>query len=139
MVLWLVGLYLRPDYWWNLPNTFAILLNYTELALLTVGLTVIACGDIDLSVGAVLAFAGSTAAYFSRCSAPTRSRRSRGAARGTFAGAPNAVITVGFGLPAFIATLGMFYTARPRRMAGRRAADRLVRASTCSGARSATS
>ena len=31
-VLWLVGLMLRPDYWWHLPNTFAILLNYTELA-----------------------------------------------------------------------------------------------------------
>ena len=59
MVLWLVGLYLRPDYWWNLPNSFAILLNYTELALLAVGLTyVIADGDIDLSVGAVLALAG---------------------------------------------------------------------------------
>ena len=64
VLLWLVGLSLRPDYWWNLPNTFAILLNYTELALITVGLTyVIAAGDIDLSVGAVLALAGSTAAY----------------------------------------------------------------------------
>ena len=64
-MLWLTGLALRPDYWWNLGNTFAILLNYTELALITVGLTyVIAAGDIDLSVGAVLALAGSTAAYF---------------------------------------------------------------------------
>ena len=64
VVLWLTGLSLRPDYWWNLPNSFAILLNYTELALLTIGLTyVIAAGDIDLSVGAVLALAGSTAAY----------------------------------------------------------------------------
>ena len=46
------------------PNTFAILLNYTELALIAVGLTyVIAAGDIDLSVGAVLALAGSAAAY----------------------------------------------------------------------------
>ena len=64
VVLWLVGLYLRPDYWWHLPNTFAILLNYTELALIAVGLTyVIAAGDIDLSVGAVLALAGSAAAY----------------------------------------------------------------------------
>ncbi len=63
-LLWLVGLYLRPDYWALLPNTFAILLNYTELALIAVGLTyVIAAGDIDLSVGAVLALAGSTAAY----------------------------------------------------------------------------
>ena len=64
VLLWLVGLYLRPDYWWHLPNTFAILLNYTELALIAVGLTyVIAAGDIDLSVGAVLALAGSAAAY----------------------------------------------------------------------------
>ena len=38
VILWLVGLYLRPDYWWHLPNTFAILLNYTELALIAVGL-----------------------------------------------------------------------------------------------------
>ena len=59
VILWMVGLYLRPDYWWHLPNTFAILLNYTELALIAVGLTyVIAAGDIDLSVGAVLALAG---------------------------------------------------------------------------------
>ncbi|MGO7624517.1 ABC transporter permease, partial [Rhizobium ruizarguesonis] len=42
-----------------------ILLNYTELALITVWLTyVIAAVDIDLSVCAVLALAGSTAAYF---------------------------------------------------------------------------
>ena len=59
VALWFIGLYLRPDYWWNLPNTFAILLNYTEVALLAIGLTyVIAYGDIDLSVGAVLALAG---------------------------------------------------------------------------------
>ena len=46
-------------------NSFAILLNYTELALITVGLTyVIAAGDIDLSVGAVLALAGSDRGLF---------------------------------------------------------------------------
>ena len=114
VVLWLVGLYLRPDYWWHLPNTFAILLNYTELALLTVGLTyVIACGDIDLSVGAVLAFAGSTAAYFLKVlGADPLTAVAMAMLAGTFAGALNAVVTVGFGLPAFIATLGMFYTAR---------------------------
>ena len=114
MVLWLVGLYLRPDYWWHLPNTFAILLNYTELALLTVGLTyVIACGDIDLSVGAVLAFAGSTAAYFLKVlGADPVTAVAMAMLAGTLAGAINALVTVGFGLPAFIATLGMFYTAR---------------------------
>jgi ribose transport system permease protein len=114
VVLWLVGLYLRPDYWWHLPNTFAILLNYTELALLTVGLTyVIACGDIDLSVGAVLAFAGSTAAYFLKVlGADPITAVAMALLAGTFAGAINTLVTVGFGLPAFIATLGMFYIAR---------------------------
>ena len=114
VLLWLVGLYLRPDYWWHLPNTFAILLNYTELAILTVGLTyVIACGDIDLSVGAVLALAGSAAAYCLKVlGLDPVSAISIGLLVGTMAGVMNALVTVGFGLPAFIATLGMFYIAR---------------------------
>jgi ribose transport system permease protein len=114
VVLWLVGLYLRPDYWWNLPNSFAILLNYTELALITVGLTyVIAAGDIDLSVGAVLALAGSTAAYFLKVlGADPMTAIVMGLLAGAAAGVVNAVVTVGFKLPAFIATLGMFYIAR---------------------------
>ncbi len=112
--LWLVGLWLRPDYWAGLPNTFAILLNYTELALLTVGLTyVIACGDIDLSVGAVLALSGSVAAYSLKVlGLDPASAIMLGLIAGTLAGAVNALVTVGFGLPAFIATLGMFYIAR---------------------------
>jgi ribose transport system permease protein len=112
--LWLVGLVLRPDYWWHLPNTFAILLNYTELAMLTIGLTyVIACGDIDLSVGAVLALAGATAAYFLKVvGADPTTAVMMALLVGLAAGAVNALITVGFGLPAFIATLGMFYIAR---------------------------
>lgn len=113
-VLWLTGLALRPDYWWNLPNTFAILLNYTELALITVGLTyVIAAGDIDLSVGAVLALAGSTAAYFLKVlGADPLTAVTMGLFAGMTAGAVNAMVVVGFKLPAFIATLGMFYIAR---------------------------
>jgi ribose transport system permease protein len=114
VVLWLVGFALRPDYWWNLSNTFAILLNYTELAILTVGLTyVIACGDIDLSVGAVLALAGGAAAYCLKVLGldPVASMMV-GLLVGTLGGAVNALVTVGFGLPAFIATLGMFYIAR---------------------------
>lgn len=113
-VLWLTGLVLRPDYWWNLPNTFAILLNYTELALIAVGLTyVIAAGDIDLSVGAVLALAGSTAAYFLKVlGADPLTAVAMGLFAGMTAGAVNAMVVVGFKLPAFIATLGMFYIAR---------------------------
>ncbi len=114
VVLWLTGLALRPDYWWNLPNTFAILLNYTELALIAVGLTyVIAAGDIDLSVGAVLALAGSTAAYFLKVlGADPFTAVTMGLFAGVAAGAVNAMVVVGFKLPAFIATLGMFYIAR---------------------------
>jgi ribose transport system permease protein len=114
VVLWFIGLYLRPDYWWNLPNTFAIFLNFTEVALLTVGLTyVIACGDIDLSVGAVLALAGSTAAYSLKVlGADPVTAVALGMFAGIAAGVANGVLTVSFGLPSFIATLGMYYIAR---------------------------
>ncbi|MFS8113812.1 ABC transporter permease [Rhizobium jaguaris] len=113
-VLWLTGLVLRPDYWWNLSNTFAILLNYTELAIIAVGMTyVIAAGDIDLSVGSVLALAGSTAAYFLKVlGADPLTAIAMGLLAGSAAGLVNAVVTVGLKLPAFIATLGMFYIAR---------------------------
>ena len=114
VVLWLVGFALRPDYWWNLPNTFAILLNYTELALIAIGLTyVIAAGDIDLSVGAVLALAGSAAAYSLKVlGLDPGAAMLVGLTFGLAAGVVNGVLTVAFGLPAFIATLGMFYMAR---------------------------
>jgi ribose transport system permease protein len=114
VLLWVVGLYLRPDYWWNLPNTFAILLNYTELALIAVGLTyVIAAGDIDLSVGAVLALAGSAAAYSLKVLGFDPGQAMLlGLVVGLLAGLVNATLTVGLKLPSFIATLGMFYIAR---------------------------
>jgi ribose transport system permease protein len=114
VLLWLVGLYLRPDYWALLPNTFAIMLNYTEIALISVGLTyVIAAGDIDLSVGAVLALAGGTAAYCLKVlGLDPGSALLAGLAAGLLAGVVNGVLTVTLGLPAFIATLGMFYIAR---------------------------
>jgi ribose transport system permease protein len=114
VLLWLIGLYLRPDYWWHLPSTFALLLNYTELALIAVGLTyVIAAGDIDLSVGAVLALAGGVTAYALKAlGLDPMSAILLGLSAGLLAGLVNAVLTVWLGLPAFIATLGMFYIAR---------------------------
>jgi ribose transport system permease protein len=112
--LWFVGLYLRPDYWWHLPNTFAILLNYTEVALITIGLCfVIAAGDIDLSVGAVLALTGATAAYCMKgLGLDPGWAIIIALSVGLLAGLANGLITVWFSLPAFIATLGMFYIAR---------------------------
>jgi ribose transport system permease protein len=114
VLLWLIGLYLRPDYWAKLPNTFAILLNYTEIALIAVGLTyVLAAGDIDLSVGAVLALAGGAAAYSLKVLGLGPGEAMLvGLAVGMLAGVTNGLLTVALGLPAFIATLGMFYIAR---------------------------
>lgn len=112
--LWFVGFLLRPDYWAGLPNTFAVMLNFTELALLSVGLTyVIASGDIDLSVGAVLALAGSVSAYCLKVlGLDPVAAIFFGILAGTMAGGVNALVTVRLGLPAFVATLGMFYVAR---------------------------
>jgi ribose transport system permease protein len=114
VLLWLVGLYLRPDYWALLPNTFAILLNYTEVALIAIGLTyVLAAGDIDLSVGAVLALAGGAAAYSLKVLGLSPGEAMLiGFGAGLLAGVVNGLLTVALGLPAFIATLGMFYIAR---------------------------
>src|SRR3546814_11298204 len=57
-------LWLRPDFWGSLDNSFNLLLAFTEVGLLAVGLTfVMVNGDIDLSVGAVLALSGATAAF----------------------------------------------------------------------------
>jgi ribose transport system permease protein len=114
VALWFVGLILRPDYWWNLPNSFAILLNYTEVGLLAIGMTyVISTGDIDLSVGAVLALAGAATAYCLKVLGfdPVLAIVI-GLLAGSAAGLVNALLTVGFGLSAFVSTLGMFYIAR---------------------------
>ncbi|MEQ1901438.1 MAG: ABC transporter permease [Devosia sp.] len=114
VILWLVGFALRPDYWALLPNSFAILLNYTELALISIGLTyVIAAGDIDLSVGAVLALAGSAAAFSLKVlGLDPGTAILIGLLAGMAAGLFNSALTIALGLPAFIATLGMFYIAR---------------------------
>ena len=114
IVLWCVGAALRPDYWWNLPNSFALLLNYTEVALIAIGLTyVIAAGDIDLSVGSVIALAaGSSAFAVKALGLDPATAMVMGLSAGLLAGVINGLLTVALGLPAFIATLGMFYVAR---------------------------
>jgi ribose transport system permease protein len=114
VLLWAIGMALRPDFWGSLDNSFSLLLAFTEIGFVATGLTfVIANGDIDLSVGSVLAFAGATAAFlmkemdFSPLLAVTIAMLC-----GTACGAVSGLITVRFRLPAFVATLGMFYIAR---------------------------
>ncbi|TMJ38085.1 MAG: ABC transporter permease [Alphaproteobacteria bacterium] len=114
VVLWFAGIYLRPDFWGSLDNSFNLILAFTEVALLSIGLTfVIANGDIDLSVGPVLAMSGAIAAFSMKTMGfgPWTSIL-LALCGGMLAGAVNAAVTVRFKLPAFVATLGMFYTAR---------------------------
>jgi ribose transport system permease protein len=114
VALWLFGLWARPDFWGDLDNSFAILLAFSEIALLTVGLTfVMANGDIDLSVGSVLALSGATAAVIMKDTALGPLAAALFAlAAGVFAGIINGWLTAYVGLPSFIATLGTFYWAR---------------------------
>ena len=114
LILWLVGFYLRPDFWGSIDNTFNLMLAFTEVGLLSVGLTyVIANGDIDLSVGSVLALSGATAAFFMKqMGFDPLYAVFLALLAGAAAGIINAIVTVKLRLPAFVATLGMFYMAR---------------------------
>jgi ribose transport system permease protein len=114
VLLWLAGAYLRPDFWWSIDNSFNLMLAFTEVALLAVGLTfVIANGDIDLSVGSVLAMSGAVAAFLMKqLGVDPWVAVFAALSAGAVAGVINALVTVRFGLPAFVATLGMFYMAR---------------------------
>ncbi|MEQ8813252.1 MAG: hypothetical protein RLO51_07595 [Thalassobaculum sp.] len=114
IALWLVGMWLRPDFWGSLDNSFNLLLAFTEVGLLAVGMTfVIVNGDIDLSVGAVLALSGATAAFLMKTLGADPGFAVLAAfLAGTAAGAVNGLLTTRARLPAFVATLGMFYIAR---------------------------
>jgi ribose transport system permease protein len=113
-VLWGIGFWLRPDFWGNLNNTFNLLLAFSEIGLMTVGMAyVMRNGDIDLSVGAVLALAGATTAFLMKMQgAPPLVAGLCGFFAGTLAGAANGFLATKARLPAFVATLCMFYTAR---------------------------
>jgi ribose transport system permease protein len=112
--LWLIGWYLRPDFWASLENTFSLLLAFTEIGFVATGLAfVIANGDIDLSVGSVLAFSGATAAFMMKeMGAEPLTAVLVAIAAGVGCGIVNGIATVRFRLPAFVSTLAMFYIAR---------------------------
>jgi ribose transport system permease protein len=114
IALWLFGWWARPDFWAGLDNSFAILLAFSEIALLAIGLTfVMANGDIDLSVGSVLALSGAVAAVVMKdTNWGPLAAVGGGILAGVVAGLINGWLTAYVGLPAFIATLGTFYWAR---------------------------
>src|SRR3546814_10283450 len=95
LVLWALGMYLRPDFWGSLDNSFNLLLAFTEIGIMAVGMTyVLANGDIDLSVGSVLALSGSTAAFLMKSLDVDPLPAALAAfAAGTFAGVVNGFLT----------------------------------------------
>ncbi|CAH1671721.1 MULTISPECIES: ABC transporter permease [unclassified Chelatococcus] len=114
VVLWTAGFWLRPDFWGSLDNSFNLLLAFTEIGLLSLGLTyVIANGDIDLSVGSVLALSGAVAAFtMKELGGDPATAVILALAAGVACGLFNGWLTAKIGMPAFVATLGMFYIAR---------------------------
>jgi len=114
VVLWSVGFWLRPDFWGNLDNSFNLLLAFSEIGLMTIGMAyVMRNGDVDLSVGAVLALSGSTAAFLMKMMGwPPLAAGLCGFMAGTLAGMVSGFLSTKARLPAFVATLCMFYIAR---------------------------
>ncbi len=114
VVLWAAGMALRPDFWGSLDNTFSLLLAFTEIGFVATGLTfVIANGDIDLSVGSVLAFSGATAAFLMKeLDYSPQLAVAIAMLCGTACGAVSGLLAVRYRLPAFVSTLGMYYIAR---------------------------
>jgi ribose transport system permease protein len=114
VLLWLAGFWLRPDFWANLNNSFNLLLAFSEIGLMSVGMAyVMRNGDVDLSVGAVLALSGSTAAFLMKeAGAAPLTAGIVGFLAGTLAGVINGFLATKARLPAFVATLCMFYIAR---------------------------
>jgi ribose transport system permease protein len=114
VLLWLVGFWLRPDFWGNLNNSFNLLLAFSEIGLMSIGMAyVMRSGDVDLSVGAVLALSGSTAAFLMKMMGTEPLTAALiGFLGGTLAGVINGFLSTKARLPAFVATLCMFYIAR---------------------------
>ncbi len=98
----------------DVPNQMNILRYVAEIGIIAIGMTlVILIGEIDLAVGAVLAFTATLAAYLL-----TSGGFSTGSAfiavlvAGTVLGFTNGIITTGLRIPSFVVTLAMMSFAR---------------------------
>lgn len=84
-----------------------------EVALVATGVTLLMiCGEFDLSVGSVFALMPMTAAILMSDGLPFWPAVFLGLLVCAAIGLVNAVVTIRFGIPSFIATLGMLFMAR---------------------------
>ena len=101
------------DAFFTLSNGMTVALQTTSIAYLGFGLTcVIITGGIDLSVGSVLALAGTVAGLATKAGMPIPVAMMLGVLVGTFCGLINGLVVTKMKLPPFIATLGMMLIAR---------------------------
>lgn len=97
------------------PNSVAAMLRaMTFVGIIAVGQTwLMIAGGIDLSVGSVAGLCGIVSSWLMKAQGwPVEAGLLAGLAVGLVAGLVNGLIVVRFGIPAFIATLGMLYVAR---------------------------
>ena len=93
-------------------NLFDVLKQGSVLAFIALGLTVVLiAGGFDMSAGAVSQFATNLAAGTLIAGAGSAAALGLGALTGLVAGAVNAALVLIFGMPAFVATLGVMFVA----------------------------
>lgn len=104
---------MTSDAFFTMNNAMAVALQTTAIAYLGFGATcVIITGGIDLSVGSVLALAGTVAALAVKAGMPVPIGMAVGVLTGAFCGMINGLVVTRLKLPPFIATLGMMLVAR---------------------------
>ena len=97
------------------PNSIGAMLRAMAfVGIIAVGQTwLMVAGEIDLSVGSVAGLCAVVASWLMKDAGwPVAAGLAAGAAVGCLAGLVNGLVAVRFGIPAFIATLGMLYIAR---------------------------
>lgn len=97
----------------NGNNMRGVLGLLPEMALIAIGVTLLMiCGEFDLSVGSVFALMPMTMAVLMAQDWPFVVAMTAGFAVCVVIGLINGVITIRFGIPSFIVTLGMLFMAR---------------------------
>jgi simple sugar transport system permease protein len=104
---------LSDGFFLNANNLRGVLGLLPEMALIAIGVTLLMiCGEFDLSVGSVFALMPMTMAVLMAQDWPFVLAMSAGFAVCIAVGLVNGVITIRFGIPSFIVTLGMLFMAR---------------------------
>jgi len=108
------GLALASPVFWTADNLLTVARQFSVIAIIAVGMTfVIVAGEIDLSVGSVLALSGVvTASLAVDHGWPLAAAAAAGILGGASAGFINGFLTVALDIPSFIITLGMMSVVR---------------------------